>query len=373
LNMREIINQGDVRGNNMVVRFRLPSGLEIIGLPSKNFYGGDWDLGPTWNYLVLTDEPFLVDSGRYGQGGNLVSMINAIGLDPKDLGFVLITHGHEDHDGGLAEIVNKTHTQVKAHAIYEMIIRKYPRNAPPGYKENFPAKCWHCGMPEDFFTKHCLDYHQVLQNLEVNIITDEVQELSANIETFHLPGHSPDCLAVKIGDEAILVGDIILSDITPSPTSEAMYDDVAEVIQHVYSRPDEIFGLGRYIKSLRKLGEIAKLHSDILVLPGHRLYYNDRWNEIELGPRVKEMLQHHVDRCAAILEILNRRPETAGDIAQEHFDDRLLEGNGRHMAVGEIISHCELLIKCKDLVPVDGGKYMATGSAHFDKFIFSGV
>ena len=64
--VREIIHQGDGKGNGMVVRFRLPSGLDIIGLPSKNFYSGDWDLGPTWNYLVLTDTPFLVDSGRFG-------------------------------------------------------------------------------------------------------------------------------------------------------------------------------------------------------------------------------------------------------------------------------------------------------------------
>jgi hypothetical protein len=33
----KIINQGDASGNDMTVRFRLPSGLEIYGLPTKNF------------------------------------------------------------------------------------------------------------------------------------------------------------------------------------------------------------------------------------------------------------------------------------------------------------------------------------------------
>ena len=66
--IKEIINKGDDSGNGMTVRFSLPSGLEIIGLPTKNFYGGHWDLGPTWNYAVLADKPFLVDSGRFGQG-----------------------------------------------------------------------------------------------------------------------------------------------------------------------------------------------------------------------------------------------------------------------------------------------------------------
>ena len=58
--IEKIISQGDENGNEMVVKFQLPSGLEIIGLPTKNFYGGYWDLGPTWNYAVLADEPFLM-------------------------------------------------------------------------------------------------------------------------------------------------------------------------------------------------------------------------------------------------------------------------------------------------------------------------
>ena len=68
----EIIRRGDKSGNGMIARFRMPSGLEIITLPTENIYGGDWDLGPTWNYVVMADEPFLLDTGRYGQGKHLV-------------------------------------------------------------------------------------------------------------------------------------------------------------------------------------------------------------------------------------------------------------------------------------------------------------
>lgn len=367
--IKEIIHQGDESGNGMTVRFRLPSGLEIIGLPTKNFYGEDWDLGPTWNYAVLTDEPFLVDTGRYGQGRNLVGMMDSAGIKPEDLGFVLISHSHEDHDGGLGELVNRTRLKVKAHAIYDLIIRKYPKSAPPGYKENFPAKCWRCMMPEEFSTKNCLAYHKVLQGLTVDKIPDGVQELSTNIQTYHLPGHSPDCLAVRIGDEAILVGDIILPEITSIPTCESSYDEISEIIKLAYGKPEEIFGLLRYIKSLKKLGEIAERTPDILVLPGHRLYYKNQWNEMELAGRISELLKHHVDRCAAILEILKPGPKTAEEIAREHFEERLLKGFGKFMAENEVISHCELLIKSKDVVSSDGDKYVATGSTNFEEDI----
>ncbi len=151
--LKKIIHPGDENGNGMVVQFQLPSGLEIFGLPTKNYYGGHWDLGPTWNYAVMADKPFLVDAGRFGQGENLVGMLETAGIKSEDLDFVLISHGHEDHDGGLAELVESTRLKVKAHAIYDLLIRRYPENAPAGHKQNFPAKCWHCMMPETFWIK----------------------------------------------------------------------------------------------------------------------------------------------------------------------------------------------------------------------------
>lgn len=350
----------------MTVRFRLPSGLEIYGLPTKNFYGGHWDLGPTWNYAVMADKPFLVDAGRFGQGENLVGMMESVGIKPQDLDFVLISHGHEDHDGGLAELVKATRLNVKAHVIYDLFIRKYPEEAPRGYKEDFPAKCWHCVMPETFYTKNCLGYHKVLQDIKVDKISDGEDNLSENIRTYHLPGHSPDCLAVLLGNEAIIVGDIVLPDISPWPTREAMFDEVADVLKPVYREPHAVFGLHRYIKSLKKLGEIARLHQDLLVLPAHRLYYKDQWNGIRLADKVTELLQHHIQRCAAIIEILRTGPKTADEIAREHFEARLLEGFGSLMAANEVISHCELLIKSGDAVSVDGNKYTATASTNFE-------
>ncbi len=367
----EVIHRGDASGNEMTVRFRLPSGLEIYGLPTKNFYGGHWDLGPTWNYAVMADQPFLVDAGRVGQGESLVAMMESVGITAQDLEFVLISHSHEDHDGGLAELVKSTRINIKAHAIYDLLIRKYVDQAPPGYKEQFPAKCWHCVMPESFYQKNCLYYHQVLQDLTIDKITDGNQMIAPDIASYHLAGHSPDCLAVTLGDEAIIVGDIILPDISPWPTREAMFDEVAEVIKPDYPEPHAVFGLSRYIKSLKKLGQIANRRPDILVLPAHRLYYNDQWNGIRLAQRVNELLDHHIQRCGAIIEILRNGsdPQTAEEIAREHFEERLLEGFGSFMATNEIISHCELLINSGDIVSIGDNTYSTTGSTNFEEDI----
>ena len=365
----EVIYKGDDRGNEMLVRFRLPSGLEIFGLPTKNFYGGDWDLGPTWNYAVLSDKPFLVDAGRFGQGKKLVEMMATIGISAADLEFVLISHGHEDHDGGLAELVDTTHLNVKAHAIYGRLINTYPAESPAGNKKDFPAKCWHCPMPETFYTQNCLEYHQVLQGIKIDPIGNGETEIGPDIRTCHLPGHSPDCLAVRLGDEAIIVGDIILPDISPWPTRKSLFDEVAAVIKPRYTDAEAIFGLSRYIRTLKKLIQIAHEHPGLLVLPAHRFYYNGCWNPVDLESRARELLEHHLTRCAEIIKILNNGPKTADDIAAAHFEKRLLEGFGNIMAANEIISHCELLIESGDVISVDGNCYAANGRSQFETYI----
>lgn len=365
----EILNRGDASGNDMTVRFRLPSGLDIYGLPTQNFYGGHWDLGPTWNYAVLNDRPFLVDAGRFGQGSKLIAMMESVGLKGEDLEFVLISHSHEDHDGGLAELVNATHLKIKAHAIYAQLIKKYPAKSPEGKKKDFPAKCWHCPMPESFYTENCLAYHHVLQDLEIDPIGNHQKELAPDTRAYHLPGHSPDCLAILLDKETIIVGDIILPDISPWPTKEALFQEVADVIKPHYKDAAAIFGLRCYVKSLKKIIAIAREYPGLLVLPAHRLYYNGRWNRIDLEGRAKELLEHHIQRCGAIIEILNRGPGTAEKIAREHFDAKLLEGFGHMMATNEIVSHCELLIESGDVITGTGGTYAATGSTQFENYI----
>jgi len=369
LNNWKIIQKGDASGNGLIVKFQLPSGLEVVSLPTKNFYGGHWDLGPTWNYVVLADRPFLIDAGRYGRGQDLVGMMRLAGINPVDLDFVLISHSHEDHDGGLAELVKLTDISVKAHRVYDLLIRQYPDIAPRGYKRLFPAKCWHCFMPESFFKDNCLKYHDVLQALDVQRIGDGSETLGKNISTRHLPGHSPDSLAVMLSNEAMVVGDVVLPDISPWPTRLEQYDEVAEILRPIYPEATTLFGLGRYLQSLQELLRIAGQYPDIMVLPAHRLYYQDRWNTIQLKERVNELIEHHIQRCGAILNIVATEPQSADEIARRHFKESLLKGPGKLMAANEIISHCELMVACSDLQEVGPHRYIATGNENFEASI----
>ncbi len=369
--MVEVLSEGESNGNNRVARIRLPSGVEIVGLPTENFYSGEWDLGPTWNYAVLADRPFLVDTGKSGMGRRLLEMMALAGVSGNELDFVVLSHGHEDHDGGLFEIVESTGARVKAHAVYDRLIRIYPTQSPPGVNKDFPASCWRCFLPESFTNQNCLEYHQERNRLEIEEIGDGRRSLTKGISTFHIPGHSPDSLAILIGEEALIVGDTVLPDITPIPTQEAFFDKVCGILGPRLTGARSLYGLRAYLRSLKKLEAIGNQFSQLLVLPAHRLFYGSHWNEINLQERINELIQHHIDRCAEILRILSPGPKTAREIAKEHFDASLLEGMGIMLGENEILSHCELLCAGMDIVTVGEDRFEATGNANFESLIQS--
>jgi glyoxylase-like metal-dependent hydrolase (beta-lactamase superfamily II) len=185
----------------------------------------------------------------------------------------------------------------------------------------------------------------------------------------HLPGHSPDAVALLIGNEAILVGDTLLPQITPHPTREAFHDLTREVLPAEFGEAPQIYGLRAYIRSVKRLGDLGRQFPGIPVLPAHRLYYHGQWNHMDLEARAREMLDHHVRRCAEILQIVQVKPRTAEEIAEEHFEPRLLKGMGMRMAVNEVLSHCELLQVAGDVEPVAAGRITATGCNRFESLI----
>jgi len=356
-------------GNNMIISITLPSGVTIFGFATENISSEQWDLGPTWNYLVTAQRPLLWDTGGRGMGPKLLEMIEYAGFRRKDIGLVLLSHGHEDHDGGLYGFVSLTGARIMAHEIYLSLRRAEPSMAPVDWKRAFPASCWHCALPESFSQKTCLAYHREKMGVAVEGFRDSRYSLGHGLVLAHVPGHSPDAVTLLVDGEAMLVGDTVLPDITPIPTQEGFFGLVKAMIPAKYVEAQEIYGLRAYLRSLKRLKQMGEGQKESTVLPSHRLFFEGRWQFIDLEARVVELIEHHIERCADILRILKDGPLSAEEIARRHFEPRLLKGYGIYLAVNEVLSHCELLEVSKDVVFEPDGRVSWTEDMHFESLI----
>jgi glyoxylase-like metal-dependent hydrolase (beta-lactamase superfamily II) len=304
-------------------------------------------------------------------GGKLLEMMEAVGISGADLDFVMVSHGHEDHDGGMYEIAEATGAKIKAHVIYDRLRRFYPDLAPPSVRKDFPASCWRCFMPEAYTTKNCREYHRMRNKLKIEAIHDGDMQLDSTSRAYHVPGHSPDSLAVLVGEEAMIVGDTVLPDITPWPSQEDIFFRVSEILKPEYTHAQTVYGLRAYIRSLKRLKKLGKEFPELITLPAHRLFYDNQWKEVNLETRAEELIAHHRERCGAVMEVLAGGPKTAREIAAVHFDDALLEGFGILMAENEILSHCELLSASNDVMVTGEKKFMSAGTTNFESLIHS--
>ncbi len=365
----DVVHQGDENGSGMIVKWTLRSGRDVIGFATKNVYGGAWDVGPTWNYLITGDSLVLVDAGRRGMGKSLLQMMENAHVAPSDLHCVVLSHGHEDHDGGLYELQEQVRVRAYAHRAYCLLNRLDAAQAPTTDKAEMPAVCWHCPMPAWFAEKFCPPYHHERLRLKVTPFEQGREAFDNGIRFLHVPGHSPDAAALVVDDEAILVGDTILPDITPHPTRERTFELTKGMLDGQYTEASQLYGLRAYLRSLRVLKDMTGRLNHAIALPGHRLFSKGRLNQLDLAQRIKELLAHHIQRCSDILDIVKSQPLTAEDIARQHFEPKLLEGLGMTMAVNEVLSHCELLTITGDLESENEGHFFATGSRHFDSYV----
>ena len=123
----DIVVKGKDNGEGMVVHYQTARGTDVFGLGIPNTHANaDWDLGPTWCYLILGDKTTLIDAGRSGNFHILEALLNSIGKNVSDIDRVIITHSHDDHDGNLAQVLSKTQAELCAHSIYGQMISYHP-------------------------------------------------------------------------------------------------------------------------------------------------------------------------------------------------------------------------------------------------------
>lgn len=376
LALREVavLRQGDTQGNRMVVRLTTHWGAIIHAVSVAQ----DWPsrTGPTWTYLLDGEGLTLIDAGAIGSFPSLVDGITHAGFRPRDIERVIVTHGHPDHDGAVAQLVGEADTEVWAHAIYAHLLPYDPwaiqrRPLSPIQREMHQvaeadtAARISVGSNDSLRHRSGHDeYLKVRKGLEVDHRIKAAGRLG-NLAFLHTPGHSPDEICVTL-DGLVFTGDHVLPEITPHPTTKIQYaDDVKKALPPEYHDEERFYGLATYLRSLRR---IVDLGSDILVLPAHRLFNRNRFN-IESVSRAGEVVQHHARRLKRILVKIGSRPATLEEVTRGIFERRKLIGGNLYMALSEMVSHIELLQDTGDVELTEDLRIRGTGSENYRQLI----
>lgn len=306
-----------------IQRFHSSTGARIYRIPVEAF--------PefiAYCYVILgAGQPTLIDTGSgYGNSNDhLVQGLEALHSDfgeplqQADIRRILITHGHIDHFGGLAFMLENTGAQVGIHELDRRVLTAYEERVIIATKD-LRVYLERAGVRPDvraslmemygFAKKH-------VRSVNVDMSLDENVALDG-MRFIHVPGHCPGQVCILIGD-VLLSADHVLSRTTPHQAPES--------ITH-YT------GLGHYLEALAKIQHIDGIR---LALGGHEDPIDDVYGRIEA---IRSSHQRKLERVLDTIKSAGQ-PCTISDISKAMYPERY--GYEILLALEEVGAHVEYL------------------------------
>ncbi|MDN3277105.1 MBL fold metallo-hydrolase [Frankia sp. RB7] len=243
---------------------------------------------------------------------------------------LIVTHSHPDHVGLAGWIVERFNCPLVMSQV-EYLQSVYHQNR--GTEERREAQRLFFrrhGMDEDLTDKLLGRGQDYLKRVSVLPPSyrrishgDEVVIGTRRFKVITGGGHALDQVMLYCADDKLfLSADQVLSKISPNVSVWAV-------------EPDQN-SLGEYLASLASL--TTSLPYDLLVLPGHGVPFYG------LKTRIKQLADHHEDRCRLIVEACREVPQTSRELVPVVFNKYPLDVHQMGFASGELIAHVNYML-----------------------------
>lgn len=262
-------------------------------------------------FFIDGDLPVLIDTGFSSPGSIdfIKEGIREAGRDIKDVGLVLLTHGHRDHFGMADEIRNISGARVLLHKADFDILKK---GSFAGYLDRVTDFYREFGASDESLKFHLefskYDSRTFMQETIVADGTlsegDEFTTGAGKITVFETPGHTEGSVSFYLdGSKILFTGDLISVAYDPPPLVIVERDGVGWL--NVYDT---------YMDSLSRLKEI----DPVILAPGHGAPIS-KWDSL-----VKRIISAHEAMPEKIEAFLGEHSEVkAGRLAEEIYPKAL--------------------------------------------------
>ena len=161
----------------------------------------------------------LIDTGTPGDAGNILEAIAELGREPADVRHILVTHCHNDHAGGLAELKEATGASAHMHPTDARMVRSgkalRPFTRTPGILDDATYLALFGDAPSAV----------PAAEVEHEVSDGEVLPHAGDVKAIHVPGHCAGQLAFLWPRHGgvLLAGDAVanaMDNLSLSPTHE---------------------------------------------------------------------------------------------------------------------------------------------------------